>query len=138
MKGLDYDFWDRVERDSENLFTQITALNNIKKELKPDYHELQIWCADMWAVLWNGWKLGNQTICHKDLEFAWATSAEKDWFDMNIYHNAGVTSPNDGLFYKALYMNELPYDKELTIKTETANWHYWQEICETAKKSVLI
>jgi hypothetical protein len=91
----------------------------------------------MWAVLWNGWKLGKQTICHKDLEFSWATSTEDDWNRLNIFHNAGVTNSTSGLFYKAEYMNQLPYNKDLQIKENTASWHYWNEICETAKKSVL-
>jgi len=137
MKGIDYQFWDNVERDCERLFKEITDLNNKKKQIEPSYHELQIWCADMWAVLWNGWKLGKQTICHKDLEFSWATSTEDDWNRLNIFHNAGVTNSTSGLFYKAEYMNQLPYNKNLQIKENTASWHYWNEICETAKKSVL-
>ena len=138
MKGINYDFWDNVEKDSEILFKQITDLNNFKKRLNPTYHELQIWCSDMWAVLWNGWKLGNKTICHKNLAFSWGTSQEKDWNEMNIMHNAGVTNSTSGLFYKAAYMNELPYNKNLDIKPNTASWYYWNEIQETAKKSVLL
>lgn len=138
MKGLDYTFWDNVERDCERLFKEITELNNAKKVLNPSYHELQIWCADMWAVLWNGWKRGNQTVCHKELEFSWATSLEKDWYDLNIFHNAGVTDGNGGLFYKALYMDKLPYNEPLQIREGTASWHYWNEIKETAKKSCLL
>ena len=138
MKRINYDFWDNVEKDSEILFKQITDLNNFKKRLNPTYHELQIWCSDMWAVLWNGWKLGNKTICHKNLAFSWGTSQEKDWNEMNIMHNAGVTNSTSGLFYKAAYMNELPYNKNLDIKPNTASWYYWNEIQETAKKSVLL
>jgi hypothetical protein len=137
MKGIDYNFWDNVEKDSENLFREINLLSNKKKQIEPSYHELQIWCADMWAVLWNGWKLGKQTICHKDLEFSWATSTEEDWNRLNIFHNAGVTTSTSGLFYKAEYMNELPYNKNLKITPNTASWYYWNEICETAKKTVL-
>jgi hypothetical protein len=137
MKGIDYNFWDNVEKDSENLFREINLLSNKKKQIEPSYHELQIWCADMWAVLWNGWKLGYESICHKDLEFSWGTSSEADYFKMNIMHNAGVTNSTSGLFYKAEYMNQLPYNKDLQIKENTASWHYWNEICETAKTSVL-
>jgi hypothetical protein len=52
-------------------------------------------------------------------------------------HNAGVTSPNSGLFYKAQWMSELPYDKELNIKEDTASRRYWDWIQKTASKSVL-
>jgi hypothetical protein len=138
MKGITAEFWENVEKDCERLFKEITDINNVKKQADTSYHELQIWCADMWAVLWNGWKLGYKTECHKDLEFAWGSSPEKDWFDMNIFHNAGVTESTSGLFYKAEYMNELPYNKPLQIKEGTASYHYWQIIEDVAKKSKLL
>ena len=148
MKGINADYWARVEKDSERLFKEITELNDEKilldrhtmpeGEARQPYHPLQIWCADMWAVLWNGWKMGKQTVCHPDLEFSWATSSEAEWDRLNIFHNAGVTSNEQGLFYKAMYINQLPYSETLDIKEGTASKKYWEIIKETAKKSVLI
>jgi hypothetical protein len=137
MKNIDYDFWDRVERDSEILFKDITALNNQKKIADPTHHELQIWCADMWAVLWNGWKMGANTHCHPNFDFSWGTSLEDDYHKMNIMHNAGVTSPHDGLFYKAQYINSLPYDTELDIREGTASKKYYEWVKKVAKKTCL-
>ncbi len=138
MKNIDYEFWDRVEKDSELLFRQITDLNNIKKTEDNSYHELQIWCADMWAVLWGGWRRGAKTNCHPNFEFSWGTSTKDDYFRLNIMHNAGVTSPNEGLFYKAQFMNELPYGKDLSIRPNSASSVYWEWINLTASKSVLL
>ena len=148
MKGIGWQFWDGVERDCERLFKEITDLNNEKIELdrhtmsegeaRQPYHPLQIWCADMWAVLWRGWKMGKKTICHPDLEFAWATSTEDEWDKLNIFHNAGVTDAANGLFYKALYMNELPYNKDLKINEGTASKKYYEIIQKVEKKSKLI
>jgi len=138
MKGINTQFWANVEKDCERLFKEITAINNQKKVANPTYHELQIWCSDMWAVLWNGWKIGYESICHPDLEFAWATSTEADWDRLNIFHNAGVTDAAGGLFYKALYMNELPYNKNLEIKEATASKKYYEIIQKLEKKSVLL
>lgn len=138
MKGIDYNFWDRVEADSEKLFVNITELNRIKKMSNPTYHEIQIWCADMWAVLWNAWKMDYKTICHKNLEFSWGTSSDKLWKDCNIFHNAGVTNSNSGLFYKADFMNKLPYGVELNINQNTTSYEYWKLIQRVGKKSVLI
>lgn len=137
MKGINADYWSQVEKDCEILFKEITDLNNLKKQEKLDYHELQIWCSDMWAVLWNGWKLGKETVCHPALEFAWATSSEAEWDKLNIFHNAGVTSSAEQLFYKAEFMNSLPYNVDLKIKEGTASKKYWDMIQATAKKSVL-
>ena len=53
-------------------------------------------------------------------------------------HNAGVTSPGQGLFYKAQYMNSLPYNAELTINDNSASKKYWESIQKTAAKSVLL
>lgn len=138
MKRVNARFWAEVEIDSERLYKEITEINNIKKRENPAYHELQIWTSDMWAVLWGGWKMGKETICHADLEFAWATSTLADWEKLNIYHNAGCTGSGQGLFYKADYMNKLPYNEVLDIKERTASKKYWEIIQEVAKKSVLL
>lgn len=137
MKGINSEYWARVEKDCERLFKEITDMNNEKKAIDPSYHELQIWCSDMWSVLWNGWKMGKETICHPDLDFSWATSSEEDWNRYNIFHNAGVTSSEGGLFYKAEYINRLPYKENLVIKDGTASKKYWDIINSVAKKSVL-
>lgn len=138
MKGINAEFWANVEKDCERLYKDITTLNNQKKSVDPSYHELQIWCADMWAVLWNGWKLGKETVCHPDLEFAWGTSSESDFDRLNILHNAGVVSSADGLFYKAEFMGRLPYNLDLNIKEGTASRKYYEIIQKVEKKSVLI
>lgn len=137
MKGIDSTFWENVERDSEQLFKQITELNNQKLAEIPNYHELQIWCADMWAVLWNAWKLGKETVCDKDLDFAWGNSNLKSWEELSIFHNAGVVNATQGFFYKGSYINTLPYKEELEINDQTASYMYWKEIQETGKITVL-
>ena len=138
MKGINAKFWENVEKDCERLYKDITTLNNQKKSADPSHHELQIWCADMWAVLWNGWKLGKETVCHPDLEFAWGTSTEEDYNKLNILHNAGVVTSADGLFYKAEWMDRLPYNRNLNIKEGTASRKYYEIIQQVEKKSVLL
>jgi hypothetical protein len=138
MKNINYEFWDRVETDSELLYRDITELNNQIKQTTPTYHELQIWCADMWAVLWGAWRLGYNTVCHPNFDFSWGTSTQDDYYKMNIMHNAGVVNSMSGLFYKAEYINKLPYNENLDIKENTASWHYWNWIHSTSKKSILI
>lgn len=138
MKNINAKYWDDVERLSEKLFVDITQLNNQKKQADPTHHELQIWCADMWAVLWEAWKRGYKTNCEEDIQFGWATAGPDDWTKFNIFHNAGVTDSNGGLFYKAEYMNEYPYNKPLQIKEDSASWYYWNEIQETAQKTCLL
>jgi hypothetical protein len=120
------------------MFYEVTELIKQKKLKDPSHHELQIWCADMWAVLWNGWLQGVDTICHPDLQFSWATSPIEDYHKFNIMHNAGVTTTSQGHFYKAEYTDKLPYNINLEINKNTASFMYWLEIQETSKKSILI
>ena len=136
MKNIDAHYWERVERDSEELYQKVSLLNTMIKSGNPQYHELQIWCADMWAVLWNGWKMGVKTICHKNLDFSWGTSPIEEYHRCNIMHNAGVTNEN-GFFYKAKYMDKLPYDECLDVNQNTGSWNYWQWVLKTGLKSVL-
>ena len=136
-KGATYDYWDLVEKRCEVLFKDITALNNEKKRIDPTYHELQIWCSDMWAVLWLAWQMGAETRCHPNMEFSWGTSIEEDFYRLNIMHNAGVTSPNEGLFYKAQYMNSYPYDLDLKINEGSASKKYYEQIQKVEKITCL-
>jgi hypothetical protein len=138
LKNIDYTFWDKVEKDSEQLFFQISQLNSLKKQADPEYHELQIWCADMWAVLWNGWLRGNETKVIPELEFTWATDDIKRWDKNLIYHNAGATCGCGGLFFKSLYMEVLPYNMVDNFNKEKACYNYFLEVQETGGKSCLV
>lgn len=138
MKNVTAAYWEKVEKDSEELFYRVTKLNNHKKVADPSHHELQIWCADMWAVLWNGWLLGNETKVVPELDFSWATDPIKRWDETFIYHNAGATCACDGTFYKALYMTSIPYYLEDKFNKEKNCYNYYLEIKETAQKSPLL
>ena len=139
MKGLTHYYWDRVERECEVLFKDVNELNQIKKQNDPTHHELQIWCADMWAVLWNGWLEGNETKVVPEMDFSWATDSSNRWNETTIYHNAGATCESQGTFYKASYMDTLPYDLDIKKFNKEKNcYNYVLEIKETAQKSCLI
>jgi hypothetical protein len=138
LKNIDWQYWEKVELDSEKLYFEISQLNQKKKQEDPNHHELQIWCADMWAVLWNAWLRGSETKVVKEMDFSWATDSEDRFNQTNIFHNAGVTCSCGGKFYKANYTDSLPYNLDLRIKEGTASYKYYQEIQETAKKSCLI
>ena len=149
MKNVDWTFWEYVERDSEKLFKEITDLSNEKVQLdrhtmpegeaRQPYHPLQIWCADMWAVLWNGWLKGNETKVVSEMDFSWATDSFNRWNETTIYHNAGATCGCGGLFYKSLYMDVLPYSIEVEKFSKEKNcYNYVLEIKETSQKSCLI
>lgn len=165
MKNVTADYWNRVEKDSEKLFHEVTQLNSKLSSIEkpkwldrkakweeenkevmargikfpePEYNPLQIWCADMWAVLWGAWRLGYKTNCHANFEFSWGTSSIGDYNRMNIMHNAGVTDPNGGLFYKSSYQTVLPYNLNLKINENTGSREYYRWIEKTEQKSCLL
>jgi hypothetical protein len=138
MKNVTDTYWEKVERDCEKLFKDITEINVQKKLENPDYHELQIWCADMWSVLWNGWLLGNETKVIPEMDFCWGTDDINRWEETTIYHNAGVTCSCGGKFYKANYITTLPYNLDLRTKDNNCSHLYYQEIKEIEVKSCLI
>lgn len=130
LKNVTSDFWYRAYNDSEKLFSQVTQLNHHKKQQDPSYHELQIWCADMWAVLWGIWRLGKETKIDSKLDFTWATSPKSEWERNSIFHNAGVTSNTEKMFYKGDYINRLPYNEELELDLNKSSYYYFSLIKE--------
>ena len=138
MKGLTNWYWERVEWDCELMFKWVTELNVQKVKDNPKHHAIQIWCSDMWSVLWGGWKMGKKTICHPNFDFSWGTHTENDWNRFNIFHNAGVLNTMQDLFYKGQFMNELPYGKDLTIRENTASKKYYEWVIKTGKTSCLV
>ena len=138
MKGVDASFWYAVEQKSEVLFKEISALNAAKKLDEPSYHEIQIWTADMWALLWTAWKRGITTKIDKAFDFAWGTSGIKEIDTCNIMHNAGVTTDSTGLFYKANYIDRFPYNLNLDIRKDMASSYYYYWVQQAEKNSILI
>ena len=125
LKNIDHKFWEQVEIDCVQLYKNITSVNAKIKGLNPEYHELQIWCSDMWAVLWNLWKLGRTTPIIRELNFMFAVDGIEMWDNKPIYHNAGVTGGNIDLFNKGKYIEMLP-PEYLEINPKKASYKYYE------------
>lgn len=141
MKGVDFAFFNKVEKDCERLYKEITELNNKKKELDPTHHELQIWCSDMWAILWNAWLRGYNTNVIKEMDFCWATEQIESFNEKTIFHNAGVVGNEPiPLFYKGRFTSKFPYldIDNIIVDENRASYKYFEMVKETAKKSCLL
>jgi len=138
LKNLTASYWEKVEIDAETLYFEITCLSRRIKKENSQYHELQIWCADMWSVLWNGWLFGNEIKIHKDLNFCWSTDPVDYWNNNFIYHNAGVTNNLGKLFYKGAYIHKFPYNIKLEeFDSNTCSYKYTEQIIKTNEISCL-
>lgn len=139
MKGVDWQFFEKMEKDCEKLYKDITVLNNEKKKIDPKYHELQIWCADMWCLLWGAWMRGYKTNVIPEMDFCWATDAIERWDEKYIFHNAGVTSDRrHELFFKGDYTQKYPYEEDFSnFKTDRASYKYAQLVKSLKDKSFI-
>ncbi len=135
MKGVTSAFWKGVIDDSLTMYKYMADRETYERStLSPEelktYNPIQKWCADMWAVLWGGWKMGAQSVITSDLSFSWGTSSIDDYNSCPIMHNAGVTEDRKpDLFYKADYRDISPFDTDLSnIKPDTASAKYVEAI----------
>ncbi len=99
IKDVNYAFWDKVEKDAEQLFRHLNGsrdryaedFSKITGKAASEYHPIQAWCSDMWAVLWNGYFAGHEIKIHPMMDFAWPTNPKENWDSLYIYHDAGIT-----------------------------------------------
>lgn len=138
MKNVTPEFWDKVERDSEALY-QFFLYHLKAFPASPSYHPIQMWTADMWAVLWNAWYFKHDTKVVREMHFIWPGHKIEDWNRYSIYHNAGVIGTEERTFFKNAYTNRLPYDIKLEqFNPDLCTYKYVQEILDTAKTSCLL
>lgn len=134
LKNIPAKFWEKVYYDCEIMYRMVN--DQIAKDKPP--HAIQIWCADMWCVLWNLFIYDRPVKVTDHLSFSWATSGMHDWDKHPIFHNAGVTGPGKQ-FYKGAYINKLPYgeiDLEKLSK-DFCSYKYAEEIVNTKQITCL-
>jgi len=125
IKSIEAEYWNEVVELSHKLYSNVTVLNNEKIKKDPNHFPLQIWTAEMWALLWVAWKKGIRTRNSELLDFCWATDNIEKWNQTSIFHNAGVTANMENLFFKGGYINELP-DLNLSISKDHCSYNYYK------------
>ena len=134
MKNVTSDYWREVNVHSVNLYDLLKKVSHIKPS--EHQHGIQIWTASMWAELWTAWKRGYDIVVHKDFDFCWATCHVSKWDDLSFFHNAGVSSGNKGLFYKAHFINDLPYGCDVNVSTDHCSSKYYELVQSIQTKLV--
>jgi hypothetical protein len=137
VNGEGWEFWRKVEKDSCRLYKFFVQMEPKWVKNHEHHYPIQKWTAGMWSLLWNAWLYGHPTQVEDRLGFGWATNSITDVDKHWILHNAGVTTADKGLFYKANYHNKLPYWDELEVDKTKASSYYWNEIKEVGKITVL-
>lgn len=111
VKNTIADFWWKVYADSYLLYEM---LNESEKSWTKEEYPIQKWCAEMWATLWNIWLFKFETKVDKELDFVFATAPISEMENCKIMHNAGVTNTHTSLFFKGGYINQSPFNADLS------------------------
>lgn len=144
LTGVDSSFWDKVEKDSIKMFisfpnrwnptTRKYEGMNADKYAALGEGSVQIWCADMWCVLWNAWLRGKTVLISDELNFSWANNSVKEFYKRPLFHLSGVSvdtqkQANAPHFDKALYNNSVPFGADLSyVNPDSASYPYCQII----------
>jgi len=137
MKGVNASFWKNVEMDSEKLYIFLKEFNTGREK---DAKDVQAWCADMWAVLWNAWKMKKEVIIHDELNFSWPKDHISNFYQCKIFHNSGVfTQDKYDYFCKLLFKKNNPYDVDFsTVKSDSCSIKFVELIQNLANKQLKI
>lgn len=144
LKNIDSKFWKKIENDSTKLYKYLIKNQSRyereyfafgTREHDAKYIPISSWCADMWAILWNAFKIARVRI-DKDLDFCWPMDNKHLWTKRKIYHDAGIDiSSKNRYFYKGLYNKWAPYDDYLDfVSKEDCSYLYVKKIQDIAKE----
>jgi hypothetical protein len=107
LKNIGASFWEKMIGDC---ITITYYLRNVNKQFfESENKGFQVWCADMWALLWNLWFREQETLIVPAMNFAWSSDHIDKLAHVGILHNAGITSNLQGdipVFYKGNYHND--------------------------------
>jgi len=133
LKNIDAEFWKHVMEDCISIRLFLMEVN--REFFESEDRGFQSWCADMWAVLWNLWRVGGVTQVIPEMEFSWASDSMEKVNRLGIFHNAGMVGDTMGdvpTFYKGKYHNgvdpftdshlEYVYNNE---KSKTLGSHFY-------------
>jgi len=135
LKNVTDKYWWEVDRDITNLYDWL--LKHKDEYGDEERNSIQIWTTNMWCELWNAWKRGVRVELPESFDFAWATCHSNRWEERAFFHNAGVQHGGQGMFFKAAYIDKLPYGEELEVDPIRCSKNYYDYVQEVGKNSVL-
>jgi len=106
LKNIDAEFWKHVMEDCISIRKHLMQVNG--EFFESEDRGFQSWCADMWSVLFNLWRVEGVTKVIPEMEFSWASDSIEKVERLGIFHNAGMIGDTMGdipTFYKGKYHN---------------------------------
>ena len=136
LKNVTAGYWDEVDQDITTLYSWL--LENKDEYGDEERNSIQIWTTNMWCELWNAWKRGVKVEIPEEFDFAWATCHISRWDEKAFFHNAGVQHGEQGMFFKAGYIDKMPYGTELEVDDNRCSKKYYDIVQQVGKSSVLV
>jgi hypothetical protein len=143
FKNIDADYWKNI---LSKCIPAKSFLVNVNKEFfASESKGYQSWTMDMWLVLWELWRRGQETKVVPELEFCWVHDDLHKLDRCTIYHNAGATNEGTAdfpIFYKGKYHQGLDPTKDPQLDVILNNektkkhctWYYAHKLDELRKK----
>jgi hypothetical protein len=141
LKGVTPEFWKAVLSGCIYIRRYLTSIN--RRFFESEDKGIQSWCADLWSIQFNLWKLGIKSETPIEMSFAWATDPIADWDKYTIYHDAGASKgpiitddkKEHYLFNKRAhqYINNIstPFEEDLSnVSNRFCSYNYVQCINE--------
>jgi len=108
IKKTNYKNWFKIYNDSNSLYNYLVEFTNTH----PVSKGIQVWTAEMWALIWNLWCLKKETKIIEDLDFSWATDDIDIYYKKPILHMAGVLEiEKNNKFFKGEFIECDPIQK---------------------------
>jgi hypothetical protein len=108
VKGTGPAYWYKVYWDCIPLLKVMQHWSSQYQQEDPAHHPIQAWTAEMWSTLWGAWFWGFETEVVPELDFSFATDSIEKAKRLPIMHNAGVTGPHNGHFFKGNWTSTCP------------------------------
>lgn len=129
--GAQYVFGDIKADTWKRAYTMSVQIHSWLKRhrFKPlEGNPIQVWCSEMWGVLWAIWEAGHKTEIIRSMDFAFSTDNVSRASEVSILHNAGVTDSTDERFlYKGAYTRKYP-PKDLELDDTKVSWMYYEYV----------
>ncbi|CDS92805.1 hypothetical protein [Sphingobacterium faecium] len=145
LNNIDAKFWQKVEKDSEELYLLMKNYNEklwqehyeFQKEFRSKKRGIQAWCSDMWAVLWNLWYFEKDVEISQEMDFSWPFSSIEEWDKKAIQHYSGNIKDEKLHFKKTNYLNYPPwYDDTINNIPESSCSFRIAELVRSRRKEL--
>lgn len=136
----DPEWFKQSSLKAQELYEYLSAIepeyqHRYAEEGKPDEYPIQKWTAQMWTDVWIPANNGVNFTTSPELDFCFATDDMETMLKRKIYHDAGVTSNKEDMFFKGQYdQGKTPFGEDFSfVNKDKASYFYIKAIEKVQK-----